>query len=288
MDARVMQIAAARLAPMQAVAWGHPVTTGLPTVDLFLSSGCMAPEPERPWTTEERVDLPGLGICYRRPAPPLAASRSDLGLPEDRPLLLCVQSLFKYRPGSDALHVALAQRAPESLLVFIEDRRPDVTAAFVSRLGAAFGVAGLEMADHVRVLPRLSEDDWMRLLAVGDLFCDSPDWSGGNTTLEALALHLPCLAFPGETMRGRHALGMLRELEIPELCPPTPEAWVERAAALARDPAERGRLRELLRERVGRLYGDDRTVRALEALLLERVPPGGTAAGGPAASPTSG
>ena len=38
MDALTYYLAFARLAPVQCVTWGHPVTTGIPTMDYFLSS----------------------------------------------------------------------------------------------------------------------------------------------------------------------------------------------------------------------------------------------------------
>jgi predicted O-linked N-acetylglucosamine transferase (SPINDLY family) len=44
MNSQIMQMAALRLAPVQCVAWGHPVTSGLPTIDYFLSSDLMEPE----------------------------------------------------------------------------------------------------------------------------------------------------------------------------------------------------------------------------------------------------
>ena len=275
MDARILQVASARLAPVQAVAWGHPVTSGLPSIDLFLSSAAMAVSPDRPWTTEERVDLPGIGITYPRPERPSGADRAALGLPADRPLALCVQSLFKYRPFTDDLHARICAARPEALLVFLADRREPVTATFLRRLTAAFAREGLDIADHVRVLPRLDEADWLRLLAVGDLFLDSPGWSGGNTTLEALALDLPCLAFPGETMRGRHTLGMLSELGVDALVAHDADDWVDRAVALLGDPGALARLRAEIRERSGALFDDLRSVRALEALLHQRIPAAG-------------
>jgi len=35
MDPLTCKLAALRLAPLQAASWGHPVTTGLPEIDLF-------------------------------------------------------------------------------------------------------------------------------------------------------------------------------------------------------------------------------------------------------------
>jgi predicted O-linked N-acetylglucosamine transferase (SPINDLY family) len=36
MDATTLQLAALRLAPVQATSWGHPQTSGMPTIDDFL------------------------------------------------------------------------------------------------------------------------------------------------------------------------------------------------------------------------------------------------------------
>ena len=73
MDPVCAKLAALRLAPVQAVGLGHPMTTGLPTMDAFLSSALMEPEDGEDWYTEQLVRLPNLGILYepvlRDPAP---------------------------------------------------------------------------------------------------------------------------------------------------------------------------------------------------------------------------
>ena len=271
MDPQVLRIAAHRLAPVQAVAWGHPITTGLPTIDLFLSSSAM--ETGADWTHEHRIDLPGLGLHLTRCQPPdTPLDHAGLGLPEDRPLLLSVQTLAKYRARADVLHARIAEAAPEAVLVFVEDPRPSVTQVFRERMAAAFSRQGLDLDDHVMILPRQDARGWRSLLLAGDLFLDSPDWSGGNTTLEALALGLPVLAFPGTTMRGRHSLGIVREAGLPDLLSPdTPEAWVAAAARIACDPELRAMLAAAVEAGVPALFEDRRGVPALEACLLDAL-----------------
>ena len=58
------RLAAMRLAPLQCVAWGHPETTGMPTIDYFLSSELMEPPDGDSHYTERLVRLPHLGMCY--------------------------------------------------------------------------------------------------------------------------------------------------------------------------------------------------------------------------------
>jgi len=269
MDAQPLRLAALRLAPFQAMSWGHPITSGLPTIDAFLACKAMAVSPDRRWTHEKRVDLPGIGIDYPRPPRPPATERAHFDLP-DRTLLLCVQSLQKYRPAADDLHARIAAGAPEALLVFVAAASDRLTTRLQDRMRRAFSARGLQLDAHVRFLPRLPEADWMRLLSLGDLFLDSPEWSGGNTVLEAISTDLPCLAWPGDTFRGRHCHGILGELGIPELQPGSAEEWVAAAIALARDPAARIRLRERIASRSDTLFDDPRATRALEALLTAR------------------
>ena len=47
MDALTTQLACLRLAPVQATTWGHPETSGLPTIDLYLSADGLEPADAR-------------------------------------------------------------------------------------------------------------------------------------------------------------------------------------------------------------------------------------------------
>jgi protein O-GlcNAc transferase len=64
MDPIAGRLAAMRLARVQCVAWGQPETTGMPTIDYFLSSELMEPPGGDAHYTERLVPLPNLGLCY--------------------------------------------------------------------------------------------------------------------------------------------------------------------------------------------------------------------------------
>ena len=89
MNAPTMQMAALRLAPVQCTAWGHPVTTGLPTIDYFLSSELMEAENAQDHYSEKLIRLPNIGVSYPKPyIPSLSKTRADYQLPEDAILYL--------------------------------------------------------------------------------------------------------------------------------------------------------------------------------------------------------
>ncbi|MEO8717707.1 MAG: tetratricopeptide repeat protein, partial [Burkholderiales bacterium] len=65
MDPMSAKLASMRLAPVQAASWGHPETTGLPTIDAYLSAADFEPEGAQASYTERLVALPKLGCCVQ-------------------------------------------------------------------------------------------------------------------------------------------------------------------------------------------------------------------------------
>ena len=116
MDARTQVLAACRLAPRQLAAWGHPVTTGLGSIDGYLTCADMEPPDADAHYSERLHALPGIGTAYAFPAAPERRTRAALGLP-DGPLYLVPQSSFKIHPDNDAVLAAIAARDPRATLL---------------------------------------------------------------------------------------------------------------------------------------------------------------------------
>jgi hypothetical protein len=205
MDLPTSLYASMRLAPLQAAAWGHPVTTGLPTIDYYLSSDWMEPEHGQEHYTEQLVRLPESGL-YLEPTPeaPSILSRADLDLPGGS-LAVVLQNPMKLIPEEDVLFAELSERHGGDL-VFLEGKLPWVNHIVRSRLEKA-GV-------RAHWLPFLKEHDFLRLIQLADVIIDVPAWNGGNTTLHAIQLGKPVVSLAGEFMRGRHALAFLRQASM--------------------------------------------------------------------------
>jgi len=62
MNPMTAQLAALRLAPIQINGVGHPVTSGLPTMDYYLTSKMMEPKQNKSHYPEILVGLPNLGV----------------------------------------------------------------------------------------------------------------------------------------------------------------------------------------------------------------------------------
>ncbi len=269
MDPVVAQLAALRPAPVQYASWGHPSTSGYPTIDFFLSSDAMEPPGAEAHYSERLVRLPGFSTPISPPAAAPAPPRAALGLPEGAPVFWCAQTLSKYLPGDDRLFPAIAAQAPGCRFVFIEHpESPALTMRFRQRLAAAFAAQGLEAERHCVFLPRLAPEAFRAAIGCADIVLDSVGWSGCNSLIDALAHALPIVTLPGATMRARHGLALLDQLGLADLACPDAAAYVETAARLANDPAARTAIGAAIRAALPRL-ADPAPVAALQRHILE-------------------
>ena len=244
MDERCMVLAAMRLAPLQCAGWGHPVTTGHETVDVFFSARAMEPDDAEAHYSEQLVRLPGIGTSYPRPGferDPADRStvRERIDVPLDAPVFICSQALFKILPDDDLLLARVLEAVPGSMLVLFADRHAELTALVSNRLEQAFASRGIVALDRVRVQARMSRADFLRVNAACDAMLDTTAWSGGNSTIDALVAGLPVVTLPGQFMRARQSAAMLAIAGVPELIARDVDDYVRIAARLGKDPAWR-------------------------------------------------
>jgi predicted O-linked N-acetylglucosamine transferase (SPINDLY family) len=265
------QLAAQRLAPTQCNTWGHPETSGYPTLDYFLSSELMEPADGQQHYTEKLIRLPNLSVYYEPIILQAGPNGSaEYGWPSTVPVFWCGQSLYKYLPQYDAVFPRIAREVGDCRFIFIEFPNGGyVTEVFRKRLDRAFAEFGLQASDFVVVLPRLTEDRLSAAIGRCDIGLDSIGWTGCNTTLEALVHDLPIVTIPGTMMRGRHTMAMLQMMGVTDTITNTIDDYVSTAVRLARDVSWRMALKERIAEGRSRLYRDDSCTSALEAFLLQ-------------------
>ncbi len=268
MHAETFTLAGLRLAPVQVSGWGHPNTPGLPEIDWFFSSSAMEPAGSEAHYSERLGLLPGLGTRYSLPRGEDRSTRADFAIPEDRTIYLVPQSLFKIHPGNDELLARVLAADPRGLAVLFASNHDSVTQAFGARLGAAFRRHHLDVHDRTLFLmPNVAHPAYLRLNELCDVMLDTLHWSGGNTSLDALASGLPVVTLPGEFMRGRQSQAMLKILGVPELIAADADQYVETALRLGRDAGERRAISERILANRAELFERDEPIRALGDLL---------------------
>jgi protein O-GlcNAc transferase len=273
MDPVTTQLAALRLAPVQCAAWDHPITSGLPTIDYFISSVLAEPEEAQDQYSETLILLPGVGVCYQKPIIPtvlLNKTRRDFGIRENAIVYLCCQYAFKYLPDQDSIFAEIAKQVRNSQFVFLTENAA-VASSLSRRLDRAFSAMGLSAGEHCVLLPAVDRFTYWNLYLIGDVFLDTIGWSGGVSTFEAIASRVPVVTLPGRFMRGRQSYAILTQLGVTDTISHNKQEYVEIAVRLGLDRAWRDDVIRRMTRGFASLYSDKTCVRALEYFFERAV-----------------
>jgi predicted O-linked N-acetylglucosamine transferase (SPINDLY family) len=272
MDQITLQLASMRLAPTQIVAWGHPVTSGLPTIDYYLSGDAFEPPDGAHHYTEKLVRLPNLGSYYE---PPIHAESvgpiSRLGAPSAgarAPVLVCAGTPYKYSPQYDAVLAEIAKRLGPCQFHFFKSRDSALNRRLLARLHEAFQGAGLDSASHLVLRPWLPAHEFHAFLRSADLFLDTIGFSGFNTVMQAVECEIPVVTHRGRFMRGRLGSAILERLDLAQCVADSTRAYVDIAVSLIQDHAFRMSVRERMRAALPRLHRDHVAVQGLQEFLV--------------------
>jgi protein O-GlcNAc transferase len=273
MDPMTVRLASLRLAPIQCTSWGHPDTSGLPTIDYYLSSDLMEPPDADSHYTERLVRLPNLSVYYQPlEIQPARMDRSDLGLPQDAVLYFCPQSLFKYLPQYDQVFPRIAKQVDKCRFIFIKySKSSHLDERFLARLRNTFAEYGMCENYYVGLLPRLTPERYQAINRLCDVFLDSIGWSGCNTTMEAIANDLPVVTMPGDLMRGRHSYAIMTMMGVTETIAESLDEFIDLAVRLGRDSQFRSEIKEKISQNKHKVYRDTSCIKGLEAFLKEKV-----------------
>jgi predicted O-linked N-acetylglucosamine transferase (SPINDLY family) len=269
MDPLSYFLAFSRLAPVQCVTWGHPVTTGIDTIDYFISADAIEPDDAASHYSEQLVRLPSFFLpAYDRPQPPGSLqSRARFGLRDEAHLYICPQSLFKLHPEFDQALAEILRRDPAGEVLLIDGANSVLATMLRRRFQRAFG----DVEERVRFMPRMPWVDCLNLMAVSDVMLDTFHFGGGNTSYEGLAMGIPVVTLPSAYLRGRFTLGCYQHMGMDECIATSAAEYVDIAVELALQPDFRKQVRAKIEERSDMLFGCDTAVRAFERFCCEAV-----------------
>lgn len=263
-------MAFSRLAPIQCVTWGHPTTSGIDTVDYFIShaecetvQGCQS-------YSEKLFCLSSAAACtcYASPAfPNTAKMRQEFGIAPEPTVYYCSQPPFKMHPDFDHIIKGILERDPNGVVILLRGMVPETETLLKNRLARVMPTC----LERVIFMDPLPFDDYMAMLKLADVVLDTPHFSGGNSSLEALAVGAVVVTFPTEFLKGRLTYAWYRRLGIEDCIARTLEEYVDIAVRLGTDRAMRTEIRSRIKSASHLLFDDPQAVRELEFFFEKAV-----------------
>lgn len=272
MDPLTCKLANLRLALIQMVSWGHPETTGLPTIDYYISAKEFEPPKADDYYSEKLVSLPNLGCYYSaRNVTPATPDLSSYGIDMTSPIIICPGTPFKYAPEHDKAFISIAKKLSACQFIFFQNQESYLSAAFKARLAKAFELENLNMSDFVRFIPWQKMEAFYGLMHKADVFLDTIGFSGFNTAIQAIECGLPIVTREGLFLRGRLASGILRRMGMTQLIANNEEEYINLVVKLVQDSVFRQVIQEKIIANRSILFDDLEPIKALEQFLIETV-----------------
>lgn len=250
MDPVTYILSGLQLAPIQCALVGHGTSTGMPTIQYYISGNFEAPNAQMHYR-EKLITLPKSGAAQYLPitADP-QVTREELGIPEDAVVFISCANGIKHGHLRDQLLVNILKQAPNAWVVLKPfANHASIDRIFTERIIAEATSAGV--SNRLLILPPIGQTKHvLGLLAIADIQLDSYPYGGWTTNMEALYTGLPIITQEGELARSRWGAGLLRALGINEGIAGNEQEYVAWAVRLANDKDLRKRISEQIKNNV--------------------------------------
>ncbi|HVT80891.1 MAG TPA: hypothetical protein VHM90_09555, partial [Phycisphaerae bacterium] len=232
-------------APIQVAMLCSMGTTGLPTVDYRISDRYSDPPAfNDAFYTEKTIRLPDCYFCHELPtdtpdvAPPPSRHTGHITYGS-------LNTFCKVNPHVLDLWARILLHTPRTrLLLRCPAGEPQ------SRVARTFAARGIAPERIEFSPPRLSLQDYLRLHHRMDIYLDPFPYASHTTGFDALWMGVPIITLAGTRDVGRAGVFLLSNVGLEDLIAQSPEEYLQKAAALAADPARLASLRETLRPRI--------------------------------------
>lgn len=195
MDTKTSMWASVRLAPVHICFWGHPTTTGMPSMDYFVTADQFESDSGSSRFSEQLVRFDSTSFYFRSPKlEPMPPPEEWLFLRRSA-IYLVPQTLPKFHPIFDRALLGVLTRDQSDAVVVIIYNRDKVF--WKNRLHRRLTtVLGEELVQRVVFLPSLSTPQFQYLVRASTVLLDPFPFGGGVTSLEAFALCKPVITLP--------------------------------------------------------------------------------------------
>lgn len=289
-DMYVYLLASHRMAPVQISTWGHPGTSGLETIDYYVTSKHFQEQQEH--FTEKLVSFDSLSMCYRhvneliRPCSfpgfdlipylthniGLSRARQIIELPQGVRIYGLVGPSFKLTPEFDNVLYEILQRDPDACLAMVKGAAKD-SAEFQIMFDRLSKRLGPSCVSRVIVIPEPLQLLHFHAYIYGcTVILDTFPFGGLISTYDTFSVGRCMVAMQCKRL-GKFTAGLYRAMDIDGLVAKDAQEYVAIAVKAATDNAWRAEKEDLIRKNVAKIHDDAAAVQEWVRFLESTIAP---------------
>ena len=255
-----------RLAPVQMTTWGHSETSGISTIDYYISSKYFETDESPLLYSETVLPLSSLSTYYYN-LDYLKIQR------ESRDTILqsyqydtkytyygIFQNMYKFHPCMVSFISDVCKKDSNARFVII--------VSSLSIMKRHLQHVLFDVYNRIHLISNQSNSEYCRLLQAMDILIDTYPFGGCNTSLDAFYLHKMVMTYPSQQLNGRFTYGFYTYMNISEPICSSYEEWIEKSVFYATHATEKNRVEETIREKSVLLFRDQKSRVDWENCLL--------------------
>jgi predicted O-linked N-acetylglucosamine transferase (SPINDLY family) len=234
-----------RAAPVQMTWLGYPNTTGLDCIDYRITCATQSPIDEPSYHSEQLIRMPRVSCCFS--CPQFEAPNNEL--PALKNGYLTFGSLHRPSKISSKTYdiwAGVLRELPSSRMVMYNTRFKAETKRLTLDELESRGID----RQRVEVRSRPPVSDYLETYHDIDIALDVTPWTGATTTLGAIWMGVPVIAFDGGRRSARSTVAIVNAIGQPDWIARSLREYVEKSVALAHDLTMLSGVRNRLRNQL--------------------------------------
>lgn len=250
-----------RIAPIQITTWGHSITSGVDTIDYYVSSKLFEDNTYQKNYTEKLICLDSLGTYYNESMHLYDnyKTKKELKLPENKPIIFCLQNRLKINIDFIQMVSKIVNNTTNAILLVRDD---NLTNEDILILKTYLGNSYL-------LIPNCNLYTYNSYMYNSDIVLDPYPFGGCNSSLEAFTKGKIVITLPSDYLPGRFTQGFYKKMGITYPIAKNSEHYCELAIELLKNEAKRKELEAKILEKKHMLFYDEESLKDWENMLID-------------------
>jgi protein O-GlcNAc transferase len=195
-----------KLAKKQVTSWGHPETSGNPSIEYFLSSKLLEVENAQSHYSEKLLLSKYLPMYFYKPK---IDSIQNFDISKNN-IYSCPQTMMKLHPDFDEILKKILENDKKAIIYFIKDDDEVLSKKIYERLKKKIS----NNIERIKFKKKLGYKDFIHHCGHSSVLLDPLYFGGGNSFHESMFFGTPTVSMPSKFLRSRVVLGSYKQMNI--------------------------------------------------------------------------
>ena len=259
MDIKNFLLSFSRLAPVQVNTWGHSDTSGIDTIDYYITSKYFEDSDANNNYSEKMVLFDSLSTYYYKPSELLwddyeIVTRKNFNIDDSVTVYGCIQTSFKISDKFEEIMATILERDSNSIII-LSNIIP-FCKSHIQRMKDKMG----DNYQRVKIFQSLKGDIYLNLISLCDILLDPYPFGGCNTSFEAFEFNIPVITYPSKFLNGRFTQGLYKKMGFSQLVAYSVDNYIEIALKYGMNKDKLHEISGLINDNKSKIFKEEASV----------------------------